>query len=308
MFHDDRLFALHLATPLFLRVRLSKVVLFFITYAAFILFYRCLVKPFFFLSFIGYMTDLYFLCTSFQRTTMHVENWGTVPYAEAWERQEKLFEDLVEAKLNGRPYTNRIVFVEHPHVYTLGKSGKATNLLLNEAQLEAVGAQLFRTDRGGDITYHGPGQLVCYPILDLEEFSLGLKAYICRLEEAVIRVCASYGIKTQRVSGATGVWLDVGAPRERKICAIGVRSSHFVTMHGLALNVNTDLRYFRHIHPCGFVNKGVTSLAEELGYEIPVEEVRLRLQSALSGLLKIIAPNLSPKSSQSVSTSPFRML
>lgn len=213
------------------------------------------------------------------------EHWGTVPYAEAWERQTALFNDLVEAKQAGRPYQNRIVFVGHPHVYTLGRSGKEANMLLGEEQLKRIGATLYHIDRGGDITYHGPGQLVCYPILNLEDFGLGLKEYIRVLEEAVIRVCASYGIEAGRVAGATGVWLAAGTRQERKICAMGVRSSHFVTMHGLALNVNTDLRYFSYIHPCGFVDKGVTSLQKELGREVAVEEVSARLQRELLSLL-----------------------
>ncbi|WP_455674649.1 lipoyl(octanoyl) transferase LipB [Phocaeicola sp.] len=216
---------------------------------------------------------------------MKIENWGTFPYAESWDRQTALFNALVEAKQAGQPYENRIVFVEHPHVYTLGKSGKDANMLLGEAQLKAIGATLYHIDRGGDITYHGPGQLVCYPILNLEDFQLGLKEYIHVLEEAVIRVCASYGIEAGRVKGATGVWLSIGTPQERKICAMGVRSSHFVTMHGLALNVNTDLRYFSYINPCGFMDKGVTSLQKELGREVPLEEVTERLQQELLSLL-----------------------
>ncbi len=158
-------------------------------------------------------------------------------------------------------------------------------MLLDERQLAAVGAELFHVDRGGDITYHGPGQLVCYPILNLEDFHLGLKEYIHILEEAVIRVCASYGVKAGRVEKATGVWLDEGTPNERKICAIGVRSTHFITMHGLALNVNTDLRYFSYIHPCGFIDKGVTSLAKETGRQIPMREVTDRLEAYLRELL-----------------------
>lgn len=219
------------------------------------------------------------------KENMKIENWGTVPYSEAWERQTVLFNALVEAKQEGKPYENRIIFVEHPHVYTLGKSGKDANMLLGEAQLQAIGATLYHIDRGGDITYHGPGQLVCYPILNLEDYHLGLKEYIHVLEEAVIQVCASYGIEAGRVKGATGVWLAIGTPRERKICAMGVRSSHFVTMHGLALNVNTDLRYFGYINPCGFINKGVTSLQKELGKEVPMEEVIERLKQALCTLL-----------------------
>ena len=219
------------------------------------------------------------------RGIMKIENWGLVPYSEAWKRQTELFNAVVEAKQVGKTYENRIIFVEHPHVYTLGKSGKETNMLLGEAQLKMIGATLYHIDRGGDITYHGPGQLVCYPILNLEDYHLGLKEYIYVLEEAVIRVFASYGIEAGRVKGATGVWLAAGTPQERKICAIGVRSSHFVTMHGLALNVNTDLRYFSYIHPCGFMDKGVTSLQKELGCEVPMEEVAGRLQNELSELL-----------------------
>ncbi len=220
---------------------------------------------------------------------MKIENWGIVPYAEAWNRQEQLFNELIEAKKDGQPYVNRIIFVQHPHVYTLGKSGKEANMLLNEKQLELLGAQLFHIDRGGDITYHGPEQLVCYPILNLEDYNLGLKSYIHLLEESVIDVCKDYGIEAGRVEGATGVWLAIGTPAERKICAIGVRSSHFVTMHGLALNVNTDLRYFEYINPCGFINKGVTSIEKEVGHKVPFEEVVRKLEKAILRLLGEVA-------------------
>ena len=220
---------------------------------------------------------------------MKIENWGIVPYAEAWQRQEQLFNELIQAKKDGQPYVNRIIFVQHPHVYTLGKSGKEANMLLNEKQLELLGAQLFHIDRGGDITYHGPEQLVCYPILNLEDYNLGLKSYIHLLEEAVIDVCKDYGIEAGRVEGATGVWLAIGTPAERKICAIGVRSSHFVTMHGLALNVNTDLRYFGYINPCGFINKGVTSIEKEVGHKVPFEEVVRKLEKAVLSLLGEVA-------------------
>ena len=179
---------------------------------------------------------------------IETEQWGLVSYAEAWERQACLFDRLIRAKREGGEYRNRIVFCQHPHVYTLGKHGKESNMLLGGEQLAGIHAELFRTDRGGDITYHGPGQWVCYPILNLEDFRLGLKDYLHLLEEAVVQVCASYGVEAGRVAGATGVWLDAGTPRERKICAMGVRCSRFVTMHGLALNVNTDLRYFGYIH------------------------------------------------------------
>lgn len=216
---------------------------------------------------------------------MKTENWGIISYAEAWKRQTELFDSLVAAREQKMSYENRLVFCQHPHVYTLGRHGKETNMLLTEEQLKRIHAELFHIDRGGDITYHGLGQLVCYPILNLEDLHLGLKVYLNILEEAVIRVCASYGISAGRVSGATGVWLSAGTPGERKICAMGVRSSHFITMHGLALNVNTDLEYFRYIHPCGFVDKGVTSMQKELGHEVSMEEVTARLEAVLKELL-----------------------
>ena len=205
------------------------------------------------------------------------EDWGLVPYAEAWKRQTVLFEALVEAKKQGKSTDGRIITCQHPHVYTIGRSGKEQNMLMSEQQLQRIGATYYHIDRGGDVTYHGPGQLVCYPILDLENYGLGLKGYVHLLEEVVISVCASYGIPAGRVEKATGVWLDGDGPKARKICAIGVRSSHYCTMHGLALNVNTDLRYFSYINPCGFVDKGVTSLQKELGREVSFEEVRERL-------------------------------
>jgi lipoyl(octanoyl) transferase len=220
-----------------------------------------------------------------ENQNMLTADWGTVPYAEAWERQRELFDGMVEAKQRGETPGGHLIFVEHPPVYTLGRSGKAGNMLLSEAQLQAIGATLYHIDRGGDITFHGPGQLVAYPILDLERYGLGLKAYIHLLEEAVIRTCAEWGVTGDRVEGATGVWLDKGTPRERKICAIGVRSSHFVTMHGLALNVNTDLNYFRYIHPCGFIDKGVTSLALECGHPVDLGEVKRRMEAHIRKLL-----------------------
>lgn len=211
-------------------------------------------------------------------------DWSLISYAEAWEKQSVLFNELIAAKLENRPYTNSIVLCEHPHVYTLGKSGRENNIFLNEQQLQAIGAALFHIDRGGDITYHGPGQLVCYPILNLEDYTLGLKTYIHQLEEAVIRLCATYGISADRMEKATGVWLDIEKTSARKICAIGVRSSRFVTMHGLAFNVNTDLRYFSYINPCGFIDKGVTSLQNELKREVDMEEVKERFREILADL------------------------
>ena len=214
-----------------------------------------------------------------------VVDWGLIPYSDSWTRQTEWFDALVHAKLNGKSYENLIVLCEHPHVYTLGRSGKENNMLLGEEQLTAIGATLYHIDRGGDITYHGPGQLVCYPIINLEDFGLGLKEYVHLLEEAVIRVCATYGINAGRLEKATGVWLDGDSPRARKICAIGVRSSHYVTMHGLAFNINTDLRYFSYINPCGFIDKGVTSLQKELGREVSMDEVKHRLQEEIQSLL-----------------------
>lgn len=205
------------------------------------------------------------------------DDWGLVPYADAWKHQTELFDALVEAKKLGKPTDGRIITCQHPHVYTIGRSGKEQNMLMSESQLQHIGATYYHIDRGGDVTYHGPGQLVCYPILDLENYGLGLKGYVHLLEEAVISVCAAYDIEAGRVEKATGVWLDGDGPKARKICAIGVRSSHYCTMHGLAFNVNTDLRYFSYINPCGFVDKGVTSLQKELGKEVPFEEVRQRL-------------------------------
>ncbi len=213
-------------------------------------------------------------------------DWDLIPYADAWQQQTEWFNALVEAKEHGESYVNRFIMCEHPHVYTLGRSGKENNMLLNEAQLNAIGATLYHIDRGGDITYHGPGQLVCYPIINLEEFQLGLKDYINLLEEAVIRVCAIYGVEASRLPKATGVWLEADTPRARKICAIGVRSSHFITMHGLAFNVNTDLRYFSYIHPCGFIDKGVTSLRQELKREIPMDEVKQHLEGEFKKLFR----------------------
>lgn len=220
---------------------------------------------------------------------MKYADWNLITYVEAWERQTEWFKTLLDAKLAGLSYENRVIFCEHPPVYTMGRSAKEGNMLLTEAQLEAIGATLYHIDRGGDITYHGPGQLVCYPILNLEEFGLGLKEYIHLLEEAVIRVCAHYGIAAGRVEGATGVWLAAGTSSERKICAIGVRSSHYVTMHGLALNVNTDLRYFSYIHPCGFIDKGVTSICKEAGREVNMDEVKALMKQQLEELFGSLA-------------------
>ena len=174
----------------------------------------------------------------------------------------------------GSASAGTILLVEHPPVYTLGKSGHAENLLIGRKALEAMGAQFFHIDRGGDITFHGPGQLVCYPILDLERIGIGLREYIEALEEAVIRTVAEYGIAAGRIAGASGAWIDPGKARPRKICAIGVRSSRYVTMHGFALNVTTDLEWFSRINPCGFTDRGVTSIAAETGSQPSIQEVK----------------------------------
>jgi lipoyl(octanoyl) transferase len=201
---------------------------------------------------------------------------GTIEYAAAWDIQREAFDALMQAKREGGAGEQFLLLCEHPHVYTLGKSGVAENLLVNDEFLRQIGASCFRTDRGGDITYHGYGQLVGYPILDLERFGMGLKEYIHALEEAIIRTVDDYGIASERLDGATGVWLEKDTPQARKIAAIGVRASRYVTMHGFALNVNTDLKYFSYINPCGFVDKGVTSLEAELGHEVDFDEVKRR--------------------------------
>lgn len=213
--------------------------------------------------------------------TIKYIDWGLVEYNEAWAKQEELFNHSIEEKLNDRTTENYLVFCEHPHVYTLGKSGDEHNMLLNYIQLQAKDATFVKTNRGGDITYHGPGQVVGYPIFDLANFNLGLKQYIFNVEEAIINTLSAYEILSTRLDGATGVWLDVGKPTCRKICAIGVRSSRFVTMHGFALNVNTDLTYFNHINPCGFVDKGVTSMQKELGAKVDMDELKKRLREEI---------------------------
>lgn len=210
------------------------------------------------------------------------EDLGRKDYKETWDYQESVFNGIINHKISlkdGKTISpappNWLIFVEHPHVFTLGKSGSENNLLLNHIQLQAKDASFYHTNRGGDITYHGPGQIVGYPILNLEELGLNLKTYIHKLEESVIKAISFYGIKGERLEGATGVWLNTDVPgRARKICAIGVRASRYVTMHGFALNINTDLKYFSYINPCGFIDKKVTSVKAELGHEINFEEAK----------------------------------
>ncbi len=216
---------------------------------------------------------------------------GLKDYKETWDLQEEFFAVLVNRKAGerksgaepGSALNGTLIFVEHPHVYTLGKSGSENNLLLDYIQLSAKDASFYRIDRGGDITYHGPGQIVGYPIFDLESIGIGLKEYIHKLEEVIIRSIEPFGLKGERLEGGTGVWLEpLVKGRARKICAIGVRASRYITMHGFAFNVNTDLTYFNYINPCGFTDKGVTSLARELGsfqdFEIIKSIVREKMQ------------------------------
>ncbi|MBQ3185947.1 MAG: lipoyl(octanoyl) transferase LipB [Alistipes sp.] len=214
---------------------------------------------------------------------------GTMEYEACWRLQQELFDAALARKAAHLPATTagELLLVEHPPVYTLGKSGKSENLLVTEQYLASLGATFFHIDRGGDITFHGPGQLVGYPILDLEAIGIGLRDYIDTLEEAAIRTVRHYGIEAHRSQGASGVWLDAGTTRMRKICAIGVRSSRFVTMHGFGLNVNTDLSWFEKINPCGFVNRGVTSIQKETGRPIPMEEVKGLMTNHLSELLNV---------------------
>ncbi|RHO70448.1 lipoyl(octanoyl) transferase LipB [Alistipes sp. AF48-12] len=211
---------------------------------------------------------------------------GRTEYSAAWEEQKRFFNALLDAKRNGGGQAEQVLlFVEHPHVYTLGKSGHASNLLVDDGFLKRIGATYFQTDRGGDITYHGLGQLVGYPILDLERLGTNLKDYIWTVEESVIRTIAEYGIVGERLAGATGVWIEGDSPRARKICAIGVKASRYVTMHGFALNVTTDLRYFSYINPCGFVDKGVTSIEKETGMRPTLEEVARKFAAHFGQLL-----------------------
>lgn len=216
---------------------------------------------------------------------------GRMDYQAAWDYQEQLFSAKLKLKSanrdlapeNQHPISHELLFVEHPHVYTLGKSGKPEHLLLDEAGLKAAEATYYKINRGGDITYHGPGQLVVYPILDLEQFKTDIHWYMRSLEEAVIQTIAHWGIQGGRYSGFTGVWLDADdEAKARKICAMGVRTSRWITMHGIALNVNTDMGYFDHIVPCGIDDKAVASMATEIGETVPMAEVKLRFQQAFS--------------------------
>ena len=230
-----------------------------------------------------------------------LQDWGLIDYKQAWEKQEEVFAKTVQTKIDIRNKEtelpgstanlltpNYLVFCEHPHVYTLGKSGKPEHLLLNEQGLKDKQATYYPINRGGDITYHGPGQIVCYPILDLDNFFTDIHLYLRTLEEAVILTMADYGLKGERYEGYTGVWLDADIPdKARKICALGVRCSRWVTMHGLAFNVNPDLDYFKNIVPCGIDDKAVTSMQAELGHEVNINEVKKTLLHHISVLFEM---------------------
>lgn len=207
--------------------------------------------------------------------TVLVTDLGRQPYKETWDLQESLLQDNLRRKAAGEPTVNRLLLVEHPPVYTLGKSGKMEHVLISEAERQERGIGFFHTNRGGDITFHGPGQLVGYPILDLELFGTDLGKYLRRIEESVIQTIAAFGLQGDRSAGETGVWLDpLVTGRARKVCAIGIRCSRWITMHGFALNVNTDLRYFDNIIPCGIRQKAVTSISLEKGKEIDFEVIK----------------------------------
>lgn len=221
-------------------------------------------------------------------------DWGLTDYQEAWDKQEAIFKETVALKGKNRteqtalPTPNYLVFCEHPHVYTLGKSGHPENLLLDEQGLVDKGATYYKINRGGDITYHGPGQIVGYPILDLDNFFTDIHLYLRTLEEAVILTLADYGISAGRYTGYTGVWLDPDNEKARKICALGVRCSRWVTMHGFAFNVNADLAYFKNIVPCGIDDKDVTSMQRELGRVLDMEEVKEKLKNHIAQLFEMI--------------------
>tara|TARA_E500000331_G_C17089021_1_gene640233 strand:- start:226 stop:921 length:696 start_codon:yes stop_codon:yes gene_type:complete len=219
-----------------------------------------------------------------------VHDIGLIDYQEGWDYQEKLFKKAIDHKIAQRKgeltgtTSNHLLFCQHPHVYTLGKSGKKDHLLLNDVELSKKNAVFYKINRGGDITYHGPGQIVVYPILDLEQFFTDIHQYMRFLEEAVIKTIAVFGLKGERLDGMTGVWLDPGKLNERKICALGVKASRWVTMHGIGFNVNTNLEYFSNIVPCGIEDKAVTSMQKELGYPLDLDEVQSILLQELKDL------------------------
>ncbi len=218
--------------------------------------------------------------------TVIFQDLGLKDYKESWDYQQELFDKIVSQKQNSAETENFLLFCEHPNVYTLGRSGNVNNLLIQESFLKQIQATFYKIDRGGDITYHGPGQIVGYPILNLEILHLTLKNYIFRLEETIIRTLKNFHLNAERLNGATGVWLTDNN-LVRKICAIGVKASRMVTMHGFAFNINTNLQYFNYINPCGFVDKGVTSLSNELSQVVDIEEVKNILKKHFSEIFEI---------------------
>ena len=229
-----------------------------------------------------------------QNKKVQVVDLNLAPYQEAWDMQERLMSDISEIKLANRNLAlsdqaltpNYLLFCEHPHVYTLGKSGDASHLLMQEAFLHTINASFFKTNRGGDITYHGPGQLVGYPIFDLENFYTDIHLYLRMLEEAIILACQDYGLVAGRINGLTGVWINHESDQARKICAFGVKASRWISMHGFAFNIKPDLSYFSHIVPCGITEKGVTSLSQELGVDVNELEVKEIVLGHLSALFE----------------------
>ena len=223
---------------------------------------------------------------------VYFRDLGLIDYKEAWDFQETIFNNTIQEKIQIRngddslQTKNYLLFCEHPHVFTLGKSGSESNLLLNELELEQEAAPFYKINRGGDITYHGPGQLVAYPIFDLDHFFTDIHKYMRFLEEAVIQTLADFGIISGRVEGLTGVWIDGDTSKARKICALGVKSSRWVTMHGIGFNVNSDLNYFTHIIPCGIDDKAVTSMQQELGRKLDLQEVSSVLKNKLAQLFE----------------------
>ena len=214
-----------------------------------------------------------------QDNIIYYKDLGIIQYADALEYQQQLFNENIKAKTESRPTKNTLLLCEHPHVITIGKNGRDENLLFSEEFLKNKNIALCKTDRGGDITYHGPGQVVAYPIFDLETLNTGLKGYIHKLEEVMIKVLEFYNISSSRSEGASGVWIDTDKPSKiRKIGAIGVRSSRYITMHGFALNINTDLTCFSLINPCGFTDRGVTSMAKETGKQVSMPEIKEKIR------------------------------
>lgn len=236
-------------------------------------------------------------------TRVNFQDLGLIDYKDCWDFQEKLFSETVQLKIDNRKKgeadqantQNHLIFCEHPHVYTMGKTGSVDHLLLNEDELNDRGLDYYKINRGGDVTYHGPGQIVGYPILDLDHFFTDIGKYLRLIEETIIRTLAHYDLKGVRIKGATGVWLDVEKPTARKICAIGVRTSRWVTMHGFAFNVNTDIEYFNNIIPCGIDDKAVTSLSKELKKAVNINEVKELLKKNFSELFDVNLVNRATK-------------